>query len=75
MCTPQPVQWSGRQLREAVVELQDSSQTEAQRRVAQHSQLALILPSHILHILTLGKLIGKLQEWKHERKLLSLTAL
>ncbi|XP_071353450.1 uncharacterized protein [Trachinotus anak] len=50
----QQVQWSGRQLREAVVELQDSSQTEAQRRAAQHSHLALILPPHVLHILTLG---------------------
>eukprot|EP00064_Thunnus_orientalis_P004272 superscaffoldBa00000385_g4283 len=48
------VQWSGRQLREAAVELQDSAQTEAQRRAAQHSHLALILPPHVLHILTLG---------------------
>ncbi|XP_069003414.1 uncharacterized protein [Embiotoca jacksoni] len=48
------VQWSGRQLRETAVELQDSAQTEAQRRAAQHSHLALILPPHVLHILTLG---------------------
>ncbi|KAF7667131.1 hypothetical protein LDENG_00077930, partial [Lucifuga dentata] len=50
------VQWSGtgRQLREAVTELQDSAQTEAQRRTAQHSHLALLLPPHVLHILTLG---------------------
>ncbi|KAM7399476.1 hypothetical protein PAMP_018747 [Pampus punctatissimus] len=48
------VQWSGRQLREAAVELQDSAQTETQRRAAQCSHLALILPPHILHILTLG---------------------
>ncbi|KAM7413322.1 hypothetical protein PAMA_020625 [Pampus argenteus] len=47
------VQWSGRQLREAAVELQDSAQTETQRRAAQCSHLALILPPHILHILTL----------------------
>ncbi|XP_039987565.1 uncharacterized protein si:dkey-103g5.4 isoform X3 [Xiphias gladius] len=50
----QQVQWSGGQLREAAVELQDSSQTEAQRRAAQHSHLALILPPHVFHILTLG---------------------
>ncbi|XP_051254705.1 uncharacterized protein si:dkey-103g5.4 isoform X3 [Dicentrarchus labrax] len=48
------VQWSGRQLREAAMELQDSAQTEAQRRAAQRSHLALILPPHVLHILTLG---------------------
>ncbi|KAF1394028.1 hypothetical protein PFLUV_G00022250 [Perca fluviatilis] len=53
------VQWSGRQLREAAVDLQDSAQTEAQRRAAQRSHLALILPSHVLHILTLGDE----QEW------------
>ncbi|GAA6228396.1 uncharacterized protein LOC111665042 [Lates japonicus] len=50
----QQVQWSGRQLREAAVELQDSAQTEAQRRASQRSHLALILPLHVLHILTLG---------------------
>ncbi|KAG7238714.1 hypothetical protein INR49_031230 [Caranx melampygus] len=61
------VQWSGRQLREAVVELQDSSQTEAQRRAAQHSHLALILPSHILHILTLGNE----EEWEQQSVWLS----
>ncbi|XP_030008436.1 uncharacterized protein LOC115431886 [Sphaeramia orbicularis] len=48
------VQWSGRQLREAALELQDSAQTEAQRRAAQCSHLALILPPHVLRILTLG---------------------
>ncbi|XP_047451086.1 uncharacterized protein LOC125014093 [Mugil cephalus] len=47
-------QWSGRQLREAAVELQDSAQAEAQRRAARHSHLALTLPPHVLHILTLG---------------------
>lgn len=59
-CTLLQVQWSGTQLREAAAELQDSAQTEAQRRAAQHSRLALILPPHVLHILTLGKLAGKL---------------
>ncbi|XP_022055821.2 uncharacterized protein si:dkey-103g5.4 isoform X1 [Acanthochromis polyacanthus] len=48
------VQWSGRQLKEAAVELQDSAQTEAQRRVVQHSHLSLILPPHVLRVLTLG---------------------
>lgn len=42
------------------MELQDSAQTEAQRRAAQHSRLALILPPLVLHILTLGQLFGKL---------------
>nr|XP_046246188.1 uncharacterized protein LOC124059852 [Scatophagus argus] len=56
------VHWSGRHLREAVVELQDSAQTEAQRRAAQRSHLALILPPHVLHILTLGD--G--EEWDHQ---------
>ncbi|CAG6003331.1 unnamed protein product [Menidia menidia] len=48
------IQWSARQLREASVELQDAAQAEAQRRAAQRSYLAMILPSHVLHILTLG---------------------
>ncbi|XP_067362811.1 uncharacterized protein [Channa argus] len=48
------VQWSGGQLRGAALELQDSAQSEAQRRASQHSHLALILPPHVLHILTLG---------------------
>ncbi|XP_078140393.1 uncharacterized protein LOC144539411 [Centroberyx gerrardi] len=50
------VQWSEpeRQLREAAVELQESAQSEAQRRAAQRSHLALLLPPHVLHILTLG---------------------
>ncbi|XP_034723644.1 uncharacterized protein si:dkey-103g5.4 [Etheostoma cragini] len=53
------VQWSGRQFREAAMDLHDSTQTEAQRRASQRSHLALILPSHVLHILTLGDE----QEW------------
>ncbi|XP_033488068.2 uncharacterized protein LOC117260235 [Epinephelus lanceolatus] len=56
------VQWSGRQLKEAAVELQDSAQTEAQRRAAQRSHLALILPPHVLHILTQGDE----QEWDQQ---------
>ncbi|XP_029372796.1 uncharacterized protein LOC115052674 isoform X2 [Echeneis naucrates] len=58
----QQVQWSGRQLREAVLELRDSSETEAQRRAAQHYPLALIVPPHVLHILTLGDE----EEWDHQ---------
>ncbi|GLD57322.1 uncharacterized protein AKAME5_000956100 [Lates japonicus] len=58
----QQVQWSGRQLREAAVELQDSAQTEAQRRASQRSHLALILPLHVLHILTLGISTQSLRE-------------
>ncbi|XP_062417626.1 uncharacterized protein LOC119229096 [Pungitius pungitius] len=46
------VQWSGRQLKEAAMELQGSAQMEEQRRAAQRSHLALILPMHVLHILT-----------------------
>lgn len=60
VCTLFQAQWSGKQLREAAMELQDSAQTEAQRRAAQHSRLALILPPLVLHILTLGQLFGKL---------------
>ncbi|KAG7479263.1 hypothetical protein JOB18_021861 [Solea senegalensis] len=56
------VQWSGRQLREASVELHDSSQSEAQRRAAQHWHLALILPQHVFHILTQGDE----EEWAQE---------
>ncbi|KAJ4935626.1 hypothetical protein JOQ06_017157 [Pogonophryne albipinna] len=56
------VQWSGRQLNEAALELQESAQNEAQRRVAQHTQLALILPPHVLDILTLGDE----QEWDRQ---------
>lgn len=56
MCTlVEQVQWSGRQLREAAAELQESSQAEAQRRAAQHSHLVLILPCHVFLILTQGK--------------------
>ncbi|XP_068440228.1 uncharacterized protein si:dkey-103g5.4 isoform X2 [Clinocottus analis] len=56
------VQWTGRQLKEAAVELQDSAQTEAQRRAAQSSLLALILPPHVSHILSLGDE----QEWDQQ---------
>ncbi|KAK9520852.1 hypothetical protein VZT92_020711 [Zoarces viviparus] len=56
------VQWSGRQLKEAAVELQDAAQTEAQRRAAQRTHLSLILPPHVLHILTLGDE----QEWDRQ---------
>nr|XP_013765910.1 PREDICTED: uncharacterized protein LOC102208545 [Pundamilia nyererei] len=62
-------QWSGKQLREAAMELQDSAQTEAQRRAAQHSRLALILPPLVLHILTLGQLFGKLDRELGQREL------
>ncbi|XP_034025206.1 uncharacterized protein si:dkey-103g5.4 [Thalassophryne amazonica] len=50
------VLWSGleKQLREAGADLQDSAHNEAQRKAAQHSHLALILPPHVLHILTSG---------------------
>lgn len=68
-CTLLQVQWSGKQLREAAIELQDSAQTEAQRRASQRYHLALVLPPHVLHILTLGKLNGKLSEWRAWRKL------
>ncbi|CAJ1065477.1 uncharacterized protein si:dkey-103g5.4 isoform X1 [Xyrichtys novacula] len=61
--TEATVQWSGRQLREAAVELQDSAQSETQRRAAQQSHLALILPPHVLHILTLGDE----EEWDQQR--------
>ncbi|XP_038154475.1 uncharacterized protein si:dkey-103g5.4 [Cyprinodon tularosa] len=47
-------QWSGKHLKEAATELQDIAQTEVQRRAAQRSFLALVLPSHVLHILTCG---------------------
>ncbi|XP_041654027.1 uncharacterized protein si:dkey-103g5.4 [Cheilinus undulatus] len=59
------VPWSGRQLKEAAMELQESAQTEAQRRAAQHSNLALILPPHVLHILSLGDE----EEWDQQRVL------
>ncbi|XP_054884666.1 uncharacterized protein LOC129359222 [Poeciliopsis prolifica] len=48
------VQWSGKQLKEAAVELQDTAQNEVQRRAAQCSFLALVLPPHVLSILTCG---------------------
>lgn len=50
------LQWSGRQLREAVLEQQDPAQAEAQRRATQRCRLALILPPHVLHILALGNM-------------------
>ncbi|CAK6968135.1 uncharacterized protein si:dkey-103g5.4 isoform X2 [Scomber scombrus] len=53
-CLFRQVQWSGRHLRDAAMELQDSVQAEAQRRAAQRSHLALVLPPHVLNILTLG---------------------
>lgn len=60
MCNLQDVQRSGTQLREAAVELQESAQAEAQRRAAQHSHLALILPPYVSYILTQGKHVAKL---------------
>ncbi|KAK0146501.1 hypothetical protein N1851_014165 [Merluccius polli] len=45
---------SGRCLRERVVELQDDAQCEAQRKVVQVSFLSLLLPPHVVHILTQG---------------------
>ncbi|KAM3615726.1 uncharacterized protein V6R79_006907 [Siganus canaliculatus] len=56
------VQWSGRQLREAAVELQEWAQAEAQRRAAQSSHLALNLPAHVLHLLTQGDK----EEWEQQ---------
>ncbi|XP_049582911.1 uncharacterized protein si:dkey-103g5.4 isoform X1 [Syngnathus scovelli] len=47
------VLWSGRPLREATVEMHDLAQAEAQRRVAQRATLSLILPPHVLNILSL----------------------
>ncbi|XP_077397029.1 uncharacterized protein LOC144033090 isoform X4 [Festucalex cinctus] len=53
-CHHEPqVQWSGRSLRQAALEMYDLAQSEAQRRVAQRATLALILPPHVLNILTL----------------------
>ncbi|KAF7198972.1 putative LOC107380336-like protein [Nothobranchius furzeri] len=52
--TDAQIRWSGKQLRDVATELQDSAQTEVQRRAAQRSYLALILPPHVLHILTFG---------------------
>lgn len=43
------------------MELQDSAQIEAQRRATQRCHLALVLPPHVLHILTLGKLAGRMK--------------
>ncbi|XP_017284465.2 uncharacterized protein si:dkey-103g5.4 [Kryptolebias marmoratus] len=48
------VLWSGGQLRDATTELQDAAQSEVQRRAAQRSYLALVLPPHVLHTLSLG---------------------
>ncbi|XP_061137970.1 uncharacterized protein LOC133156175 [Syngnathus typhle] len=47
------VLWSGRPLREAAVEMHDLAQAEAQRRVAQRGTLSLILPPHVLNVLSL----------------------
>lgn len=44
------------------MELHDSAQAEAQRRAAQHCHSALILPAHVLHILTQGNVTDKLVE-------------
>lgn len=71
VCTLPQVQWSGRQLRGAAMELQDAAQADAQRRAAQRSHLALILPPHVLHILTLGKLVGELAARRARRILCS----
>lgn len=49
-------QWCGRHLREVVTQLQRSTQAEAQRRAIQSSRLALVLPAHVVDVLTLGKL-------------------
>lgn len=48
------------------MELHDAAETEAQRRAAQRSYLALILPPHVLHILTLGKKC--LTRWQNKGK-------
>ncbi|XP_040929476.2 uncharacterized protein si:dkey-103g5.4 isoform X2 [Betta splendens] len=65
------VQWSGRQLREAAAELQDSAQAEAQRRAGQHSHLAVILPGHVVHILTQGDKDEWDQQWVWHSELVS----
>lgn len=65
LCFLLQVQWPGRQLREAAVELQESAQTEAQRRAVQHSHLSLILPPHLLRILTQGKGLASWQNEEH----------
>ncbi|XP_064840268.1 uncharacterized protein si:dkey-103g5.4 [Oncorhynchus masou masou] len=43
-----------RQLREAAAELHEAGQSEAQRRASQLSDLSLLLPPHVLLILTQG---------------------
>ncbi|XP_036006035.1 uncharacterized protein si:dkey-103g5.4 [Fundulus heteroclitus] len=48
------VQWSAKQLKEAAIEMQDAALTEVQRKAAQRSSLALVLPPHVLDILTCG---------------------
>lgn len=40
------------------MELQGLAQAEAQRRATQSSRLALVLPAHVLDVLTLGNLPG-----------------
>ncbi|XP_061684126.1 uncharacterized protein si:dkey-103g5.4 isoform X6 [Syngnathoides biaculeatus] len=49
----QEVQWSGKRLREAAVELHHIAQAEAQRRAAQRATLVLMLPLHVVNILSL----------------------
>lgn len=44
-----------RQLRAAVAELHEEAQAEAQRRAARREDLALILPPHVLLLLTRGE--------------------
>ncbi|XP_046891896.1 uncharacterized protein si:dkey-103g5.4 [Hypomesus transpacificus] len=59
---PGQVPWadSERQLREAVLELQESGQSEAQSRAARQGHLALVLPPCTLHTLT----ISDAAEWE-----------
>ncbi|XP_048122972.1 uncharacterized protein si:dkey-103g5.4 [Alosa alosa] len=58
------VQWteSDQQLREVVQELQESAQTETQRRHTHTSELTHLLPTHILNILTQGDE----EEWEQQ---------
>ncbi|XP_049323387.1 uncharacterized protein si:dkey-103g5.4 [Astyanax mexicanus] len=51
-----------RQLKEAAADLQEAAHTEAQRRNAQNSELSLLLPAHILLVLT-G---GDEEEWEQQ---------
>ncbi|XP_062377906.1 uncharacterized protein si:dkey-103g5.4 [Sardina pilchardus] len=58
------VQWAecDQQLREVVQELQESAQTETQRRHTHTSELTHLLPTHILNILTQGDE----EEWEQQ---------